>query len=291
METGTEPERHDAPPVSASPMPSALLEGAACAIHPDVPARFVCSRCGNFGCEACAFSEVPKREVCRACAAKGLGEPIPWERRKEIGTLRAFWETVKLASLSPTRFFRTPTVQPSIVSAVVFGAAAPTLGLILSYAVIAVTVMLAGGVAAAVLSGDERWLGGLLGAYGCVIAGMSPLALIFGPAQALTGAAVAAAGSHGTLALLKKTNAGFEDTLRAVCYANAPRLFQAIPVVGFFTYFWSVGLEVVALRETHRCGTDVALAAALGYRLLLFFLLIGAYAALFGMMFMLDRAH
>src|SRR5690606_33426595 len=133
----------------SAPSSEALVhEGATCAVHEGAEASFTCTRCGCFGCDACAFSRVKDREVCAACADKGLGEPVPWERRKELGTWRAFWQTVKLASRSPTRFFRTPTTQPSVMGAVAHGVAASTVGLMLSYVVAGVLMMLGGGVAA-----------------------------------------------------------------------------------------------------------------------------------------------
>lgn len=276
---------------SAAGIEEELPAGASCAVHEGASASFLCTRCGSFGCEACEFTRLAKREVCVACAQKGLGEPIPWERRKELGTWRSFWQTVRLASRSPTRFFRTPTTQPSVMSAVAHGVAASTFGLLMSYIAAGVLVMIGGGVVALAVKDEGPMIGAVLGAYGCFIAGMSPLALLFGPANALLGLVVAAAASHGTLALFKKTRGSFEDTLRAVSYANAPFVWSWVPVAGGFAYFWSVGLEVVALRETHRCGTDWAVAAAVGYRVALFLALVLGYVALFGGMLLLERGR
>lgn len=270
----------------------ALLAGATCAVHLELDASFVCTRCGTFGCGECAFSTIQGREVCRACAQKGLGEPIPWERRKEVGNWRAFWLTVRLASRSPTAFFRTPTTQPNALGAVLHGVASYTVGVILSYLTAGLIMMISGGTIALV-GQDETTstLGALLGGYGCVLAGMSPFALVSAPASALLGLVVAAAASHGTLALFKKTRGSFEDTLRVLSYANAPRVWIFVPVLGVFTYFWMIGVEVVALRETHRCGTDAAVIAAVAYRVVLFLLLIGVYAMLFGMIFLLEQSR
>ncbi|MCB9593847.1 MAG: YIP1 family protein [Sandaracinaceae bacterium] len=256
------------------------LDGATCGTH-EVAATFVCTRCGDFGCAECLFSSVKDKSVCTRCAAKGLGEPIPWERRKELGTTRAFWRTCKAVMSSPARFFRTPTTQDGVMMAVLHGVIAVTIGLFLSYAVAGIFLGIAGGTFAAI--GDEaaQPIGALLGTYGCVIAGFSPiLALMAGPANALFGQVVAAAAAHGVLALGKKTKGTFEDTLRVCSYANAPYLFTFVPLLGSFTWFWVVGLEVVGLRETHRCGTDWAAAAAIGYRVVFALLLIGGYAVL-----------
>jgi hypothetical protein len=262
-------------------------------VHAAAEATFLCRRCGSFGCEACLFSPVEGREVCDACAAQGLGEAIPWERRKTLGTWKAFWATVRLASRSPRAFFRTPTTQASVLPALIHGVASFTVGLFSSYVLAGLLVMLGGGVAAVAVPEDQGGpvLGGLLGMYGCVITGMSPIALLFGPANALMGLVVAAAASHGVLSLLGKTGASFEDTLRAVAYANAPYVWSWVPLLGGFTWFWMVGLEVVALRETHRCGSDAAALAAIGYRVALVLALVLGYAAFVGGFLVLLRGR
>lgn len=232
------------------------------------------------------------REVCQACAQKGLGEPIPWERRKEIGNWHAFWSTVRLASRSPTAFFRTPSTQASSLGGVAHGVLSYSAGLFLSYLVAALLLMLSGGAIA--LFGETEtatMMGTVLGGYGCVVAGMSPLALVFAPANALLGLVVAAAASHGTLALLKKTRASFEETLRVLSYANAPRVWVFVPVLGGLTYFWMMGIEVIALRETHRCSNDAAVLAVVVYRVILFLLIVGLYVALFGALFYLGQSR
>jgi hypothetical protein len=262
-------------------------------VHREVDATFVCTRCGTFGCADCLFSAVKDREVCDACAAQGLGEPIPWERRKELGTWAAFWKTVRLASRSPTAFYRTPTTQKSVMPAVLHGVASFTVGMLLSYLVAGLLLMLGGGAASLMVPESEGGdaLGAALGMYGCFFAGMSPMALLFGPANALMGLVFAAAAAHGVLAVFKKTRAGFEDTLRAVCYANSPHVWSWVPVLGILAWPWMVGLEVIALRETHRCGSDWAAFAAIGYRVALFVALVLGYAAFIGGFFFLLRSQ
>ncbi|HHH28907.1 MAG TPA: hypothetical protein ENK57_11260, partial [Polyangiaceae bacterium] len=105
-----------------------LPQGAACAAHEE-PASFVCDRCGDFGCVSCLFFAGGKRSICITCAEKGLGQPIPWERRSEIGNVQAFWQTTKLCMFSPTRFFCTPTTQEDSLSAIAYGVVAVTVGL------------------------------------------------------------------------------------------------------------------------------------------------------------------
>jgi len=143
--------------------------------------------------------------------------------------------------------------------------------------------MLAGGGIAAFAPGREAQpIGAALGAYGCVFLGMSPFfALLAGPMNALLGQVFAAACAHGTLALAKKARGSFEDTLRVTSYSNAPHILQFVPLLGMVTFFWVVSIEVIGLREVHKCGTDWAAAAAIGYRLVFALVIVLGYAAVF----------
>lgn len=253
--------------------------GASCAVHDD-DAVFTCVRCGDFGCADCAFSSIPGREVCATCAKGGLSAPIPWERRDEIGKWRAFWDTTKLTLKSPVRFFKTPPTEASVLPAVVHGVLTVSVGLFITYVVVGALMILAGG-GLALLDGDLAPAGAVLGIYGCAFVGLSPvLALLAAPTQALFGQVFAAACAHGILTLGKKTRGTFEDTLRVCSYANAPYALQFIPVLGSFTWFWVVGLEVIGLREAHRCGNDWAGFAAIGWRLAFTSVIVGGYVVL-----------
>jgi hypothetical protein len=55
---------------------------------------------------------------------------------------------------------------------------------------------------------------------------------------------------------------------------------SCVRVAGRCVYLWTIGVEIVGLRETHRCGTDHAVAASVGYRVALFLLLVSGYALL-----------
>jgi hypothetical protein len=272
--------------------PSELPEGAACAMHPEAGAAFVCKRCGSFACEElCAFSKLEGREVCRACASKGLGEPIPWERRKAVGSWRAFWQTVRLVTRKPAAFFRTPTTDGSVLGSVVHGTLSYTIGLVLTYCTLGLTMMLGSGGVSMVSEDVEAAgpIGAFLGAYGCTILGAGPIFALMSIPNALLSIVIAAGVSHGVLALFKKTKGSFEDTLRAVSYANAPYVWSWIPVFGgLIAYVWVVWVEVIAVRETHRCGTDMAVLATVGYRVVFFVLVVTVYALFIGGLLMLD---
>ena len=54
------------PPVSSAPAATAAIPH--CAVHPEVPARRICERCGSFCCGLCV-TRVLGRSYCAACAA------------------------------------------------------------------------------------------------------------------------------------------------------------------------------------------------------------------------------
>lgn len=269
----------------------ALPEGARCAVHPESDARFACDRCGTFGCADCRFGGLPpegvhRLAICRECAREGLSEPIPWERRKELGMIRAFAQTTRLVCLSPERFFRTPPIEKGAASGLFYGVAAYTIGQLLTFLVIIVLALLGGGVIA--VAAEDAAIAGFFGAYGCILAGMTPIVIAQAPVQALFGIVIAGGAAHGTLMLMKRQKGKLEDSLRVIGYAYAPWAFVwIVPGCGVYAmYVWMLWCEFKAVRETHRAGTDGAVVAVLGFRVLFFLGILGLYAMIFLLAFL-----
>jgi hypothetical protein len=268
----------------------ALPAGARCAVHDAAAAELICTRCGTFACNECIFSRVPRREVCRACASEGMEEPVPWERRKEIGTIRAFFATTKLVNRTPTRFFRTPATESGPVWPVIYGISIYTFGQLVYLIELFLFIAIVGIVIGLVMK--EPAVAGIAAGYS-VCWGMLaiPLTLAQAPIYGVLAIVVGGGLSHLTLKLFKAANAPFEDTLRAVAYSDAPYFYYFIPIFGpLISWVWMIIVEVIALRETHRIGTDRAVVAVLAYRLLLLALFIGLYVALFAAVFALEAA-
>ena len=258
-----------------------LALGAVCAVHPERSARLVCTRCGSYACEGCTFSSAAGREMCWACASHGLTEPLPWERRKEIGWWAAYGRTTKLVMLEPTRTFRTPSTEDGITSSILFGALAYTLGQMIVLLLV-LTLFLVMGIAAAAAA-DEPAIGAIFAGYGlCLV----PLTLLQAPVYALMGILMSGSFAHLTLIITKQANAKFDQSLRAVAYANAPHLLAVFSCVA---PFWVIAAETIALREIHRCSTGTALLATVGWRLAFVMLIVGGYAALLALVFALDQ--
>jgi hypothetical protein len=75
----------------------ALIEGARCAEHPELPAHAVCARCGNFMCATCSLQG--RSSVCAACRGRvGGAASFPFSReRYTIGGLIEYaWQRFKL---------------------------------------------------------------------------------------------------------------------------------------------------------------------------------------------------
>lgn len=270
--------------------PSDVPPGARCGLHETVDASFLCVVCGTYGCMQCVFATGTRGTTCQACAARGLAESIPWERRAQLGWARAFWQTTKLVCTQPKRFFSTPSTETSMAGPVLYAVLAYTLGGALMMLSLGIMFLLGSG--GAFLAGQKE-VGAIFGIYGgCFTVGFLPFALIAYPLQGVMQVLIAAGCSHGSLALLKSRHATFEQTLRAVCYANAPYFWLFVPCVGwYFSAFWVWAVESIALRETHRTTTDRAVLSVIGYRILFIALIVGLYLLLFGAMFALGAAQ
>jgi hypothetical protein len=281
---GADPAPIEAPSASEVPF------GARCGVHETVDASFLCVVCGTYGCMECIFATGERGTTCKACAARGLAESIPWERRAHLGWMKAFWQTTKLVCTQPKRFFSTPSTETGMVGPILYAVLAYTLGGALMMLSFGVLFLLGSG--GALLAGQNE-IGAIFGIYGgCFTVGAVPIALIGYPLQGLMQVLIAAACSHGSLVLLKSRSATFEQTLRAVCYANAPYFWLFVPCVGwYFSAFWVWGAESIALRETHRTTTDRAVLSVIGYRVLFIGLVVGLYLLMLGVMFALGAAQ
>jgi hypothetical protein len=261
--------------------------GARCGVHGDAEARFLCVVCGTYGCGGCAFATTDRGTTCRACAGRGLSEIVPWERRRELGWMRAFWETTRLVCTQPKRFFATPAGESGMMGPVAFAVVAHTVGGALMLLSFGLVMLVGGGVAA--LAG-ETTLGAIFGLYGgCFTVGFIPFALIAYPLQGLVQVLIAAACSHGTLFLLKAQRATFEESLRAVCFASAPYFWSFVPCLGWYgAAIWVWYCEVAGLREAHRTTTDRATMAVLAYPALAFVGLVLVYGFMLFAVFALE---
>lgn len=82
--------------------PPTPATAASCANHPDRPAEALCSRCGDFVCGQCHRLGPTGDIFCTRCAENvTIREPLPWERRHELGVVEAYLQTMRGILFSP----------------------------------------------------------------------------------------------------------------------------------------------------------------------------------------------
>jgi hypothetical protein len=263
--------------------PEPVGENASCEDHAERSAIFRCALCKTDRCEVCLFGKRGAREVCRACAQGGLPSPIPWELREQRGVVLAYFETVRLVCLSPSAFFRTPALEDDAVGAFELGLVSFALGqlaIVLQaflFGVLGSTVVAMGSpLPAAALAAA--------GGYGCLLVATIPTMIVHVPVTGILSVGAASLGAHGTLKLFGAARAPFfSGTVRGMSYAFATQIFMVIPVIGVLVSLaWMLIVEAIAIRETHRTSTVVAIVSVLGFRVLFYGAIVGSYVAIVG---------
>ena len=255
------------PPPPAPPQPpadpaiGAELAGARCATHPTVPARNVCSRCGNFACSQCVRQAPDGSALCAGCADRThLGTwDIPWERRDKLGMFRAYWQTAKEGAFAPDKTYQglAPTGRWwDAMSFAMFSYALGIAGTVLLYGVI---FLVAGIVGSKELFAD---------ASPAVVTGIS-VGIIIGlilmvPVGALMRVYVGAGIDHLGLLIAGGGKAGFGATFRGYCYGMAPAMFGVIPACGVYIWeIWRIACQILAYKSVHQMSGGRAAAAVL----------------------------
>ena len=128
------------PSSEAAEKQRALLEGARCAEHPELPAHAVCARCGNFMCATC--SQQGRAEHCTQCRGRSGASSFPFSRdrfsledliRYSWDRFKVQWLLLSLSSLvflaviygiafagSFTAMFMVSTMAPDPAQAIAF---------------------------------------------------------------------------------------------------------------------------------------------------------------------------
>jgi len=206
-------------------------------------------------------------------AAPPGGESAPFVRRKELGFVAAYWETLKRSASEPGAFFRPLRIDQS-GSAVLFGVVGMTLGAWVS--------AVYGWAASASWMGMMRQLMERMPRRGefdpALIEGLAARAgaigfvgqIVAAPLVSLVAIYLFAGIVHLFLLLFRGAGRGFDATLTAVGYAAGLYLFQVLPLCGgLIALVWALVVAIAGIGETQRCGTGKAAAATLAPFLLL----------------------
>lgn len=171
----------------------------------------------------------------------------PWERRGELGTLKALWETFKGVATDPVNFFQ--RIEPEGQGHASFYVVAQMIGALGTLSVQLLVIAL-GGLAPAGPGGHP----GIPPGLGPAVAGIVLVAcLVFGPILLWIGFHVGSAIYHVLLVLTGAAERGFTATSRAFAYGTAPNMLGIIPFVGpMVGGVWSLVTVVIGLKEIHR---------------------------------------
>lgn len=239
-------------------------------MHSEQAASFTCTACEKHGCDACAFWPTAVDMHCKYCARNGLVEPVPWERRKNLGMFRAAVRTSKLVILSPSRFFCTPSIldassmEPLYFSMLLyaFGFGVPFMfvRLSLQYDMFSRS-------SSNVLLLAYPFLGFVIGVFWCAIWNVF--------AASLDRASMRIWGESPPIYSLERAHA----------YTSAAYIFAALPILGIWLaqFYKLIYLDIVALRATARTSTGRALSGFWLPRLVFGCLLLVPYWALMGL--------
>jgi hypothetical protein len=210
---------------------------AMCAVHPETPAVGLCPRCGAYMCQWCQrindFGEV----FCATCMERvGYGTPVPWDRRQELGIFQAWWQTFKESLMRPDDFFARSshglTTDPPLLFAMICG-----------------------------------WLGQI--GYSVIRLAMNEQAIMIlvSFATVPVGVLLSIYVGGGIAHLFAKMFGGtgsYAVTCRNWGFCHSPSALGLVPGLGMLVAaFWTIVLEVYAVKHAHRITGGKAAAAVL----------------------------
>lgn len=228
--------------------------GAVCAVHPDTPATATCKRCGSFACNSCAVFDPDGTVICASCVPKGAAA-LPWEKRRELGFFRAWWQTTKAVMFHPQEALRGPPTDLGYGSPLLFAIVAHTIG-----AFFAVFWQLAfTGLMFAMTGlgrGEVEVLLPQVGLQGAMLVVMPLLAVVW--------VFVIAAVLHLCLMMFGGARAGFDATMRVVAYCGATSFCGIVPFLGStIAAVWFIVAAILGLAAAHGTSTGRSAGAVL----------------------------
>jgi hypothetical protein len=253
-----------------------VLESGVLARCPNCRNTFSTDHAGRQECPACGKPlVVPEQPPAASPAApadgpQGLPAGTPWERRAELGFVRAWAQTVQQALFEPGKLFASAQLDKGSAQ--------------LGFAVLTTSVFWAVGqiFERAVLTGEREQLRRLLEAISpnpevspllksmidaqqrtnswAWVIGLSLLTPLFSLILIYLNAGV----THAVALLLGQAKRGFPATFAACAYSSAPLVLLAVPACGsIISVLWLVALTGIGIKETHKISTGGAAATVL----------------------------
>ena len=180
------------------------------------------------------------------------GTGLPWERRTELGFVKAWLDTVSLLITKPSDAFLMMRPEGGLLDPLLFGLIGGCAGSIVSILFQGVFQSIPGFAS----RNDFDMFG--LGHWALILiwAALSPLLVIMG---LFLGSGIL----HLCLMMVGGANRSFETTFRVACFtAGAANLFSIIPFCGgLIAVVYHIVLECIGLSRAHQTTTGKALMA------------------------------
>ncbi len=234
-----------------------------CALHPERRSLAACTRCGSFACAVCLRQGGDGEPVCATCDAREPSALLAWDRREQLGTLRAYWDTCLDVMFRPSPTLERIRPQAPMGSSLYFAllcnvASFLTTGLLY-------TLFMAIFPFPETPRDDNLSMASIRAAGAGMFLVMTVLVPLFGVLATL----IISALDHVLLKVAGVENP-LEVTMRANALSQAPLLLGLIPFCGMYIApLWALGLRVFAYRSLHRTTWGKALLGALAVPLLL----------------------
>ncbi|WP_233576936.1 YIP1 family protein [Citreicoccus inhibens] len=253
-----------------------------CAIHPELQGLRACSRCGSFACAQCLRAAPSGAVLCVQCHERVPSGLLPWDRRAELGTLKAYWQTCLGMLMRPMATLDNARPSGAISDSLLFMVFSVVSGT-LSTGLLTVVVM-------AIFPSVSLDPSVNAGSSRDVLAGISVLMLVGVPLFTLLIQVVNACQDH-LLLKFAGTKQPLAVTIRAHALSQAPYIAGVIPFIGSYSApVWAIGLRVVTYRKLHGVSWGSAAVGALAVPALWCCLFGGGYlAAIFAVGFMANH--
>lgn len=248
---------------------------ASCALHTDTTATGTCPRCGNFTCGQCERDDAQRCPACVKLVGASSAITLPWERRAELGIVKAFVEQIKLAVMKPGQYVAAITPGGSWREPFFFGWLVSAAIGVLSIPYNAFSFWSRGEQMKQSFDvmGNSDFVRGLAGVYELIAA------------HPVIAAVVTSAYTFAIYPLMFFVNSGSQQlglalagvnprepisaTMRVNGYSHAANVLLAIPVVGGLAAIYTVVIQIWALRTVHKTTTFKAIVAGLWLGVLL----------------------
>ncbi len=203
-----------------------------------------------------------------------LIETSPWDRRKEIGFLSAFFQTLKLSLLDPQRFFTSLPAQGGYESPIYFGIICNILGGIFN----ALYLILFQGLIFSVLI---HFIPVALPPLPDLAAGagfhvmLTVMGIFAIPISAFIDLFIQSAIYQLFLWIVGGNQNGFEATFRVYSFSQGTRIIKIIPFFGsMIARIWQYVLLVIGFKKLHGASTTQALLTVFLPVFIIFFLIL-----------------